>query len=83
VGHVIHLVGRQRVVPAGRRAEQYICLHWQVYFLILLKGVQGLTALLQALFKVVEVVKVVTPLPPPSTPTPFAPGSPYDALPGI
>ena len=46
VGHVIHLVW-QRAVPAGRRAEQDICLHWQVYLLILLKGVQGLTALRQ------------------------------------
>jgi len=80
VGHVIHLVW-QRVVPAGRRAEQYICLHWQVYLLIGLKGVLVLTALLQALFKVVEGVKGVPPLSPPSPPTPCTPGSPYRRAP--
>ena len=74
VGDVLHLVC-QRVVPDGRRAEQYICLPWLVYLLIVL--------LLQALSKVVQGVKVMTPLSPPSTPTPLAPGSPYDARPGI
>ena len=78
VGHVIPLVGRQRVVPHGRRAE-HICLPWQVSLLLVLKGVQGLPALL----KVVEGVKGVTPLSPPSPPPPLAPGSPYDARPGI
>ena len=59
-----------------------IHLVWQVYLLIVLKGVQVSTPLLKPL---VQVVKVVTPLslsPPPPT-TPFAPGSPYDARPGI
>ena len=81
MGDVTPLVW-QRVVPGGRRAE-HICLHWQVYVLIVLKLVQVWTALPKALFKVVEGVTVMTPLPPPPTPTPFAPGSPYDARPGI
>ena len=77
VGHVIPLVGRQRVVPGGRRAEQYICLHWQVYLLIVLKGVQVSTALLQALVKALVKVGVevllfsLSSTPPPST-TPSA-----------
>ena len=70
-------------VPAGRRAEQDICLHWLVSLLIVLKLVLGWTALLQALSKVVQVVKVVTPLPPPPTTKPLTPYSPYDALPGV
>ena len=52
-------------VPAGRRAEQYICLPWLVSLLIVLTGVS------LSLF------------PSPSPPTPFAPGSPYGARPGI
>ena len=58
---MIPLVGRQRAVPGGRRAEQYICLHWQLYLLIVLKGVQVSTALLQALVQVLleKVVKVL------------------------
>ena len=62
-----------------------IPLVWQVSLLIVLKGVQVSTPLLKALVKVPERVKGVTPLslPPPPPPTPFAPGSPYDARPGI
>ena len=54
----------QGAVPDGRRAS-HICLHWLVYLLIVLTGVQGLTALLKALSKVVERVKGVPPLSPP------------------
>ena len=64
--------------------EQYLCLHWLVSLLIVLKRrVLGWTALLQALSKVVQVVKGVTPLSPPPTTKPFTPYSPYDARPGI
>jgi hypothetical protein len=63
-------------VPAGRRAEQYICLPWLVSLLIVLTLVLGWTALLKALVKAPEVVKGVTPLSPPPTTTPSTPYSP-------
>ena len=69
------------LVPAGMRAEQDIGLPWQLYLLIVLtRRVLVSTALLKALVKGVQ---VVAPLSPPPPPTPFAPGSPYDALPGM
>ena len=56
MGHAIPLVW-QRAVPGGRRAE-HMCLPWQLYLLIVLKGVPVSTALLQALVKVLMMLKV-------------------------